>query len=97
MKDLYYIENCGCDDTTVGLVSIPEEHFPAFKTFIENLNKNSNYGCMPTIDVYKINEDMIREATEEDRIDRVMYFNDKKYVLNVNTWIANMEGVEKVI
>ena len=95
MKDLYYIENCGCDDTTVGLASIPEEHFPAFKEFIENLNKNSICSCMPIIEVYKIDESMIREATDDDNRG-LLYFKDKKYVL-IEPFIYASEGAERVI
>lgn len=61
-ETVYYIENCGCDDTTHGLVRISDEDFPKFKEFIENLNKNSHYGCMPTIDVYKVSMDEFREV-----------------------------------
>ena len=54
MLNLYYIENMGCDDTTHGLARMSDEEFAVFKRVIENLNKNSTYGCMPTIAVYKM-------------------------------------------
>lgn len=81
MTDLYYIVNSGCDDYTRGLAIIPEGRFEAFKTIITDLNKNSTYGCMPTIRVYKIDESMIREATDEDADYRLLYLGDKKYVM----------------
>lgn len=81
MVNLYYIENRGCDDTR-GLAIIPDEFWDIFEATIENLNKNSTYGCMPRITVYKIDETMIREAIEEDRDYEVMYLNGSKYVLN---------------
>ena len=81
MTDLYYIENVGCDDLTRGLAIIPEEHFAVFKNIITDLNKNSTCQCMPIIEVYKIDETMIREATEEDADYRILHLGDKKYVL----------------
>lgn len=92
MTNLYYIENCGCDDTTRGLAIIPDEFWDIFKTTIENLNKNSSYGCMPRIAVYKIDETMIREAIEEDIDYEVMYLNGSKYVLN-SPLLSNMRVI----
>lgn len=60
-SNLYFIENQGCDATTYGLAKLSDEDFPKFKSFIENLNKNSYYGCMPVISVYKANEDILTE------------------------------------
>lgn len=81
MADLYYIENVGCDDTTKGLAIIPEEQFDMFKNIIEDLNKNSSYGCMPIIQVYKIDETMIRESTSEDYGYDTVHLGDSKYVI----------------
>ena len=86
-NNLYFVENMGCDATTYGLVDIPNEDFPKFKSFIENLNKNSYYGCMPTIAVYKISMDDLKEANpnaeiwDDDYVDKdyLFYFNDKVY------------------
>ena len=86
MTKLYYIENQGCDDTTHGLVRISDEDFPKFKTFIENLNKNSTYGCMPVIHVYEIDEsnihlyDEVKEAygCDSDKL----YLDDKIYIVD---------------
>ena len=87
MADLYFIRNCGCDDETRGLARLTDEQFDFLKKIIENLNKNSTYGCMPTMYVYKIDEDMVKEATDEDD-DRIMYLDDREYVLadGVYTW-----------
>lgn len=49
LTNLYLIRNCGCDDTTTGLARMTDEEFEFFKTVIENLNRNSPYGCMPMI------------------------------------------------
>lgn len=81
MLNLYFIRNCGCDDTTSGLARMTDEEFTFFKNVIEDLNKNSTYGCMPTIEVHKIDEDMIREATDEDDRDNVLYFGEARYIL----------------
>ena len=81
MTNLYYIENVGCDDTK-GLAIIPNEFWNIFQTTIESLNNNSTYGCMPKIAVYKIDENMIREATKDDKEYDIMYLNGNKYVLN---------------
>ena len=88
-EKLYYIANRGCDATTYGLARISDEDFPKFKTFIENLNKNSYYGCMPTIEVYEISADELREfeydpnkdCFDDDYVDRqnVLYLAGKTY------------------
>lgn len=81
MDNLYYIENCGCDDTTCGLAIIPDEMFETFKNIIKDLNKNSTYCCMPTINVYKITKDDLREATDKDGSCRILHLGEEKYVL----------------
>lgn len=81
MTDLYYIRNCGCDDETTGLAIIPEAQFAAFKQIIEDLNKNSTYGCMPTICVYKIDESMLRKPNDFDVDSEILYLGEKNYVL----------------
>lgn len=81
MSKLYYIENYGCDDVTCGLALIPDEYFSKFKEFIENLNKNSTYGCQPTIYVYDITLDNLREATEEDSDVSRLYLGGDVFVL----------------
>lgn len=83
MKTLYYIRNRGCDDTTCGLAEISDTFFPEFKTIIENLNRNSTYGCMPTISVYKIDWSNLHtpNAAEDDE-DDYLYLNGWPYVVN---------------
>ena len=81
MEELYYIMNIGCDDVTHGLAIIPKEFFNTFKEIIENLNENSQYSCMPTIEVYKINKDILREATDNDKPYNILHLGEKKYVL----------------
>ena len=88
-KTLYFIANCGCDDTTHGLVWLTDEDFPKFKTFVENLNRNSNCGCMPVISVYKVSMDYFREFAynpdlrcgDDGWVDRdyLLYLDGKTY------------------
>ena len=81
MTNLYYIENVGCDDTTHGLAHMTDEEFEVFKRVVENLNKNSTYGCMPTISVYKIDDSFIRRARDDDSSEGILYMDEGKYVL----------------
>ena len=105
MTNLYYIENIGCDDTTCGLARMTDEEFAVFKRVVENLNKNSTYGCMPIISVYKINDSFVRLATDNDDLDYILYMDSSKYVLTDNliyTWsldngVELKEGVKKVV
>ena len=101
MEELYYIMNIGCDDVTHGLAIIPKEFFNTFKEIIENLNENSQYSCMPTIEVYKINKDILREATDDDKPYNILHLGEKKYVLKKTIYdykIHNYaKGVEQVI
>ena len=101
MEELYYIENIGCDDETHGLAIIPKEFFNTFKEIIENLNENSQCGCMPTIEVYRINKDILREATDDDKPYNILYLGEKKYVLKEPIYDYEtdnyIKGVEKVI
>ena len=104
MTNLYYIENIGCDDTTHGLASMTDEEFVVFKRVVENLNKNSTYECMPTIAVYKISDSFIRQATNDDSSEDILYMADGKYSLlgSIYTWsrdggLTLKEEVEEVI
>lgn len=86
---LYFLANQGCDATTYGLARISDDEFPRFKTIIENLNKNSYYGCMPVISVYRINMNDLEEIQynpkahifDEDYVspDDVFYLDGKTY------------------
>lgn len=104
MNDLYYIENQGCDATTYGLARISEEDFPKFKTFIENLNKNSHYGCMPVIHVYRIDMNDIKEFNynsaldcwDDEYVDKsdIFYLDKKTYTFrDMNSRYADREQV----
>ena len=92
MTNLYYIENVGCDDLTKGLAIIPDEFWDIFQTMIEDLNKNSTYGCMPKIAVYRIDETMIKKLTENDEEYDAIYLNGSKYVLN-SPLLSNMRVI----
>ena len=105
MDNLYYIVNMGCDDETHGLAIISDEEFPRFKQIIEDLNKNSQYGCMPTISIYKIDGSRIRPANDTDSAYDILYLNNAKYVLAKCIWRPRpndrgtelVKGVEKVL
>lgn len=101
MEELYYIKNIGCDDETQGIAIIPKEFFNIFKEIIENLNKNSQCICMPTIEVFKINKDILREAEEHDEPYDILHLGEKKYVLKKEIYDYKtdnyIKGVEKVI
>jgi hypothetical protein len=45
----YKIENCGCDDVTVGVIDLTQQEFQILNRVFEELNKNSYYNCMPKI------------------------------------------------
>lgn len=92
IDNLYFIANSGCDATTYGLARISDEDFSKFKTIVENLNKNSYYGCMPTISVYKISERDIKEIQhnpnaepwDDDYVDKdyIFYLDGKTYTFS---------------
>jgi len=104
MTNLYYICNIGCDAETHGLARISDEDFPKFKEIIENLNKNSTYGCMPKIEVYKIFEGLIMEYSGNISDSTNLHLDGRVYILATGS-IYNykngknelIEGVERVI
>lgn len=104
MSELYYIRNIGCDDSTHGLAIIPDKMLPLFKSIVINLNKNSQCGCMPTIEVYKIDESFVRLATESDDPYTILYMTGGDYVLVKEIGFYDIdtnefkftEGVERV-
>lgn len=89
MNNLYFVANRGCDASTYGIITVSDEDFPKFKAFIENLNKNSYYGCMPTISVYKIDWSDLKEVIinpdaefwDDDYVDKDerFYYDGKIY------------------
>lgn len=64
MKKLYYIENCGCDATTRGLVELTDDELNLVVEMVKNLNKNSYYGCMPTIELYEMKWEDLKEVQD---------------------------------
>lgn len=107
MNNLYFIDNCGCDDDTLGLARISDEDFPKFKTFIEDLNKNSHYGCMPRIDVYKIDMSQLKEVVDYDKNlecwdngyvnpDFIFHLDGKMYTF-ADEWFTYYRELEQVI
>lgn len=81
-ENLYFIENNGCDATTYGIARLNDKEFEKFKEIIENLNKNSTYGCMPTIQVYRANEKGLREFEYDPNAN----WGDEGYVEDYNTF-----------
>ena len=104
---LYFIENQGCDATTRGLAMVSDAEFPRFKTFIENLNKNSYYGCMPVISVYRISINDLRkvdynpnaEPWDDDYVDKenVFYLDNETYTFakEYSSYYGKLECVIK--
>ena len=78
-EKLYFIANEGCDDSTYGIAIISDEDFPKFKRIVKNLNKNSTYGCQPTISVYIIDPDELKEGDPELADDSLLYLDDTPY------------------
>ena len=103
---LYFIENQGCDATTYGLVSIDNNEFVWFKDFIDNLNKNSYYGCMPTISVYKISWGDLKEINynpeaecwDDGYVDKtyVFHYGGKTYTF-AKEYFSYYKELERVI
>ena len=90
-KQLYFIENQGCDATTYGLKELTYDEFIFICKFIADLNKNSHYGCMPIIHIYEASWEDFKEVTTEDLkqediwednyidLDRRYWINEKCY------------------
>ena len=71
------------------------------KAIEENLNENSQYGCMPTIDVFKIDKNVLREATDDDEPYNNLHLGEKKYVFKEPIYDYEsdnyIKGVEHII
>ena len=90
-KQLYFIENMGCDATTRGLIELTDVELTNFCNFIYHLNKNSYYGCMPKISIYKgdwneleevdLNKSGIDDVLDDNFVDkdRRFWFEGKCY------------------
>jgi len=105
---LVLIVNSGCDDITKGLVEVNEKELELLCETFYFLNKNSSYGCMPTIELYKIQEDKLRELPligdleeeEEDfNANNVLYFkNGKRFTfLGYSDYYYSIDPEENLI
>ena len=86
-QTMYFIQNVGCDDETSGLLHLSEDEFKFLLAIFYNLNKNSEYCCMPKIYIAKVREDVFIPLLTSKEIDAV----DKRYVFydqfgNAFTW-----------
>lgn len=70
-QELYFIQNAGCDDETSGLLHLSEDEFKFLIAIFYNLNKNSEYRCMPKIYMAKVREDMFVPLLTSEQIDAV--------------------------
>ena len=80
LQGLYFIRNVGCDDETSGLVRLSEDEFKFLISMFYNLNKNSEYHCMPRIYMAKVREDMfvpLLTSKQFDAIDNRYIFHDQ--------------------
>lgn len=48
----YKIINYGCDDTTEDFFELTDDQYEFLRSIFEKLNKQSSYGCMPTIHIF---------------------------------------------
>jgi hypothetical protein len=86
-QTMYFIQNVGCDDETSGLLHLSEDELEFLIAIFYNLNKNSEYNCMPRIYMAKVQEDMFVPLLTSEEINTV----DKRYVFydqfgNAFTW-----------
>lgn len=84
---MYFIQNIGCDDKTSGLLYLTEDEFNFLMAIFYNLNKNSDYRCMPKIYMAKVREDMFVPLLTSGEIEAI----DSRYVFydqfgNAFTW-----------
>ena len=61
------INNMGCDDTTYTIMNLEENELQFLIKFANENNKNSKYGCQPTIAIYK-NFTINRDKDDENYI-----------------------------
>lgn len=89
---MYFIRNIGCDDETSGLLHLSEDKFNFLMAIFYNLNKNSDYRCMPKIYMAKVREDMFVPLLTSEEINAV----DSRYVFydqfgNAFTWAEDYD------
>ena len=61
----YKILNIGCDDETEGIFEFTKEQFEFLNNVFTELNKNSNYGCMPKIYIDEVFDHQTEKGGEE--------------------------------
>jgi hypothetical protein len=99
-KTIYFIQNVGCDDETYGLLHLSEDELAFLLAVIYNLNKNSQYRCMPKIYIAKAREDMfipLLTSEEIELVDSEKVFYDQ--FGNAFTWAEgckclNLESID---
>lgn len=65
-KQLYLIENQGCDAATYSIQEFTHEELKFFGQLILDLNKNSYYGCMPKIHIYETDWNYFKKISEKE-------------------------------
>ena len=56
MKNKYYIELCGCDDTTPFVMELDENEVNLLQTVAQKSREVSSYSCMPRMFVKPLDE-----------------------------------------
>lgn len=83
---LFFITNSGCDDSTHGLAELTYNEFIKFNEIIDNLNSNSTYSCMPTINCEETEWRFFMEYDERRRAakdkDDWEFVESEKFPLN---------------
>ena len=64
----YILANHGCDDTTFAVIELTDDELAIVLRVVNELNKHSTYGCMPTIGIYIFDE---KVEIHERRIDLI--------------------------
>ena len=79
----YLIANYGCDDKTCGVFELTDKQFAFLKKLFEQLNKNSSYGCQPTIHIIYNFEKI--EGNYKDKWD---------YQCKTDDWLHRIEEID---
>lgn len=61
----YQILNIGCDDETEGIFEFTKEQFKFLNNVFTELNKNSDYSCMPKIYI----DEVVDHPTEKGGVE----------------------------
>lgn len=62
----YKISNIGCYDETEGIFEFTKEQFEFLNNVFTELNKNSTYGCMPTIYIDEVDNHPTEKGGAEE-------------------------------